>query len=42
MIKEHAQRIREYERRKQELMMTCKSCEELEKELRKLAKELRI
>ena len=41
-IKSYAQRVQEYEKRKQILMMTCTSCEELEKELRKLTEELKI
>lgn len=42
MIKKHADQMQEYERRKQSLMMTCESCEELERELQKLTKELKI
>lgn len=42
MIKKHADKMQEYERRKQKLMLTCTSCDELERELRKLMEELKI
>lgn len=42
MIKKHADKMQEYERRKQKLMLTCTSCEELERELQKLTKELKV
>lgn len=42
MIKKHADKMQEYERRKQKLMLTCASCEELERELQKLTKELKV
>lgn len=42
MIKKHADKMQEYERRKQKLMLICTSCEELERELQKLTKELKV
>lgn len=38
----YTDRLREYEKRKQFLYMTCASYEELEKEIKRLAKELKI
>lgn len=42
MVNNYVNKMHEYERRKSELMMSCKSCEELERALRKLAKELKV
>ena len=42
MMKKHADKMQEHERRKQKLMLTCTSCKELERELQKLTKELKV
>lgn len=41
-MKKYADRIREYEMRKTMLIMACNDPEALEKELKRLAKELKI
>ncbi len=41
-MKKYADRIREYEIKKTMLIMTCKDPETLERELKRLAKELKI
>lgn len=41
-MKKYADRIREYEIRKTMLIITCKDSTTLEKELKRLAKELKI
>ncbi|MEG0830676.1 MAG: hypothetical protein RSD88_06955 [Anaerovoracaceae bacterium] len=41
-INNKANKIRKYERKKAILLMDCTSCQELEKELIKLTKELKL
>lgn len=41
-MEKYADRIKEYEREKLRLQLTCKSCEEYEREIKKLAERLKI
>lgn len=41
-MKKYDDKLREYEKRKQKLIMTCSTQEELNRKLRELIKELKI
>lgn len=41
-MEKYAERIKQYESEKQRLMMTCKNCVEYEREIRKLARRLKV